>query len=61
MALGRQKRKKVEGEEKRGYKQAKIKTSLSRFIQLHGMPTMFVCDLSADTDRNFNYLIRERK
>lgn len=51
--------KKVEAEENN--RQEKIKTSLSRFIQRRSMPAMSVCGLSADTDRNFNYLIREGK
>lgn len=56
-----QKRERQEVEKRPGCKQEEIKTRLSRFIQLHGIPLMFVCSLSADTDRNFNYFIRRGK
>lgn len=58
---GSSKTKKKENGRRRRKEQAQIKTSLSVFIQLCSMPAMFVCGLSADTDRNFNYLIREGK
>lgn len=56
-----QNRERQEGEKRPGCKQGQIKTRLSRFIQLHSVPLMFVCSLSADTDRNFNYFIRREK
>lgn len=61
VALGRQKKKEKGRRQRVGNKQEKTKTSLSWFIQLRSMPAMFVCSLSADTDRNFNYFIREGK
>lgn len=56
MILQTTKRKKQEGEEPERQAQA-----YSQFTQPHIMPAMFVCGLSADTDRNFNYFIREGK
>lgn len=60
VAPGRQKRKKVEGEDERGYKQAEQKQAFHESLS-YAVHLQCLCDLSADTDKNFNYLIREGK
>lgn len=60
-ALRWQKRERQEVQKGPGCKQEEIKTRLSPFTQLHGGPPVFVCSLSADADRNFNYFIRRGK
>lgn len=53
------KEKRLKAKKRTGDKQEKDKNK--PFTIHSAAPAMFVCGLSADTDRNFNYLIREGK